>query len=337
MYQALKRGALRNALLIVLGWACITAVSYPDVALLLGALWAPLMQGIGLTAYGIALGDLGMRVLQPRVDIQAMAENARATGSSGPGLVYLGNCILRGVVLLLVVTASRAEEPPAAAVPLLPVLREQIQTYWSDMPIQPAAGGQVEQETCPGLKHRSCWNVRAELKTSREQGVGLGQLTRAFRADGSTRFDAMAEIVAAFPKDLAGLSWENRYDATLQLRALVLKDLQIYRQIQGAATPRDRLAMTLVAYNGGVGGLNSDRTACRATPGCNPAVWFGHVERTSLKQKTKVQGYGQSFFCVNRTYPYNILYVRMGRYAQLGSDQLALDPVTSPAALGCTA
>lgn len=319
MFQSIKRALPRLALLAVIGFIFLAIAHLPE---LIGAksaamaVLAPLCFGIGITLLGLAVGDLALRILQPAVDAQAMAKQALIT-SSGAGMVYIGRCILAAVVLVLTVTASRSAEPPAAAVPLLPVLQAEQRAYWPDAPLPSALGAQVEQETCPSLKHRSCWNPRAELRTSREQGVGLGQLTRAFRADGSTRFDALAEIVHAYPQALAGLNWGNRYDAALQLRALVLKDRQGFLQVLGADTPADQLAMAFAAYNGGLGGLASDRRACAATPACDAGRWFGHVERTSLKAKTAVPGYGKSFFEINREYVRNIMVVRRVRYLSL--------------------
>jgi membrane-bound lytic murein transglycosylase MltF len=110
------------------------------------------------------------------------------------------------------------------------------------------------------------------------------------------------------------MSWEKPYDPTLQLRGLVLKDKQGFSLIQGASTDLDRLAMSFAAYNGGSGGLNSDRRACAGTKNCNPGIWFGHVEKTSLKAKTAVHGYGKSFFEINREYVANILVVRRAKY-----------------------
>jgi hypothetical protein len=124
----------------------------------------------------------------------------------------------------------------------------------------------------------------------------------------------LAELKKAFPKELAEMSWEKPYDPTLQLRGLVLKDKQGFSLIQGASTDLDRLAMSFAAYNGGSGGLNSDRRACAGTKNCNPGIWFGHVEKTSLKAKTAVHGYGKSFFEINREYVANILVVRRAKY-----------------------
>ncbi len=320
MLQSLVRGFPRILLLAILGALNLVASFAPPWLGLTGGIMptlAPLCYGTGLVFLGLAAGDFALRILQPKIDAQNAALGAVRNRDAGAGLVYLGRCILAAAVLFLMVTASRADEAPAAAQQLLPILKAEQMQYWPGMPLPSALGAQVEQETCISLKHRSCWSPRAELRTSREQGVGLGQLTRTFRADASTRFDALDEIVKSFPKELANLSWDNRYDARLQLRALVLKDLQGYRLVMGAGSDRDRLAMSFAAYNGGLGGLASDRRACAATPGCDAGRWFGHVERTSLKAKAALPGYGKSFFEINREYVRNILIVRRVRYGQL--------------------
>ena len=176
-----------------------------------------------------------------------------------------------------------------------------------------ALGAQVEQETCPSLKHPRCWSPRAELRTSRERGVGLGQITR------TDRFDSLAEMRAQFPRALADWSWtgESLYDPRLQLRGLVLMGWRNWRALADVPAVGERLAMSLASYNGGLGGLASDRRVCAATPGCDPGRWWGNVERTSLKAKTAVAGYGKSFFEINREYTRNVLIVRRPRYAVL--------------------
>lgn len=320
MFASLRRGLPRILVLLAAGIVFLLIAHLPELAGLTGGpmpTLAPVAFGFGLVLVGLAAGDASLRILQPRVDGQAAALDAHKTGSVAAGLVYLGRCVLAAAILLLFVTASRAEAPPAAAVPLLPVLKAQQAAYWPGMPLPSALGAQTEQETCPSLKSRMCWNPRAELRTSREQGIGLGQLTRAFRADGSTRFDSLQEIVDAHPGELGHLSWANRYDPVLQLRALVLKDRDDFQRILKTASPTDRLAMAFSAYNGGIGGVSSDRRMCAATTGCDPGRWFGNVERTSLKAKTAVPGYGQSFFQTNRTYVRNVLVVRRVRYLSL--------------------
>jgi hypothetical protein len=317
---ALGRGGPRISLLTAIGLVFLVVSFTPELLGARGGAWpevVPVADAIGRVFIGLAVGDLALRILQPRVDPQEAAIAAIDMHAPAPAIVYLARMLIAAVILVLAVTAARAGQPPAAAVPLLPVLKAEQRAWWPGMPSPSALGGQVEQETCPSLKHRMCWNPRAELRTSREQGVGLGQITRAFRADGSTRFDALQEIKDAHRAALADLSWQNRFDPRLQLRALVLKDFDDFRVILGAATPLDRLEMTLSTYNGGRGGLASDRRVCAATPGCDKARWFGNVERTSNKAKTAAKGYGLSFFEVNRSYVRNILLVRRLRYLGL--------------------
>ncbi len=218
-------------------------------------------------------------------------------------------------ILVLASERVNAQKLPPNAVKYLPVLQQEKDRFWSDHPRPSTLGAQVEQETCIRLTHSKCWSPAAELKTSREHGVGLGQITRAFFPSGKTRFDALADLRRAFPEELADFNWDtNLYDPRLQLRALVLKDLQGYRLVQEAASDDDALAFAYAAYNGGFGGLNSDRRACAATRGCDPSRWFGHVEHTSLKAKKSVDGYKKSFFEINREYVNNIMHVRRPRY-----------------------
>lgn len=223
--------------------------------------------------------------------------------------------IRRLVAFLGVLAALPAlgAEVPARAKEYLPTLVQVQQASWPDAPSPSFLAGQVEQESCVTLRSSKCWNPRAELKTSREWGVGLGQFTRAYRADGSIRFDTISSLAAAH-EELQGWSWALRYDARYQLQAIVLMDRDLYRQQRSAATDADRLAFTLSAYNGGNAGLLQDRRLCGNTTGCNPGQWFGNVEHTSLKSRQAHRGYGQSFFNINREYVANILNVRRFKY-----------------------
>lgn len=321
---SLRRGMARIVLLLVIGAAFLLLAHAPELLDARGGAWpalVPMFLPAGKVFLGLAAGDLALRILQPRVDPQAIARAAVGLGMAGPSLapalVYLARNFLAAVILYLVVASVQAAQPPAAAVPLLPVLQAEQRAWWPAHPMPSALGAQVEQETCPSLTHRKCWNPRAELRTHREQGVGLAQLTRTWRKDGTQRFDALSELVAAHPEQLRELSWDNRFDPRLQLRALVLKDRQDFRLVRGAATWFEQLAMALAAYNGGQGDLAKDRRICAATVGCDPGRWFGHVERHSVKPRTREKGYGMSFYAINREYPHNILAVRRVRYQVL--------------------
>lgn len=215
-------------------------------------------------------------------------------------------------LLLLLVTLSlcsvTAADVPLRAKEHLPTLNLVIEEHWPDVSRRDIFGGQVEQETCPSLRHSKCWNPRTELKTSREYGFGLGQLTITSKFN---NHEAARKLSPA----LRDWSFEERYDPRRQLITLVLMDRGPYRSIRKwGVDDANALAMMLAAYNGGLGGVINDRKICKATAGCNPNVWFGHVELHSFKAKTSVHGYGKSFFEINREYVRNILNVRSAKY-----------------------
>lgn len=212
--------------------------------------------------------------------------------------------ILLGVLLCPSWT-THAQIPPLA-VKYLPLLVQEQRVHWRYHPQPATLAGQVEQETCSSLKSPRCWSPKAELKTSREYGFGLGQITV------TKSFNTFEEVQVLDPS-LRGWAWEDRYDPVRQLRALVLKNLQLYNKVIGAGG-EEKLAFTYAAYNGGMGGVISDRKVCEATLGCVPSRWFGDVEYTSNKKKTAMPGYGKSFFAINREYVKNVLRVRPGKY-----------------------
>jgi hypothetical protein len=220
--------------------------------------------------------------------------------------------------------APAAELPPQARehLPMLVTLQRQL---WPDAPSPSFLAGQVEQESCISLKHPRCWNPHVELKTSREYGFGLGQTTIAYNADGSLRFDRQAELRAQYAS-LRGWTFERRFDPRYQLTALVEMDHGIYRRISDASSERERLAMTLSAYNGGESGLRQDRLLCRNTTGCDPDRWFGNVELHSVKSRTPFKGYGKSPFAINREYPPNVLDLRRPKYEPFFRPTTHADP-----------
>lgn len=221
-----------------------------------------------------------------------------------------------GLILLALVALPAVAAPvPPQALNHLPELVKNQQALWPDAPFPDFLAGQIEQESCISLKHSRCWNPRAELKTKRENGIGLGQFTRAYNADGSIRFDVIDDLRKRHP-ELKGWNWETRYSAPYQLKAIILMDRGIYKRLKAAERDIDRISFTLSAYNGGEGGLRQDRLLCTNTKGCNPGRWKGHVEHTSLKAKKPHPGYGQSFFAINREYVTNVLEVRRGKYAE---------------------
>lgn len=223
--------------------------------------------------------------------------------------------LIVGIYSLCFCPLLGAADIPAGAIKYAPLLAKEQQHLWPDAPLPSFLAGQVEQESCITLKHPKCWNPRAELKTKRENGVGMGQFTRAYNQNGSIRFDTISDLAKRYDS-LHGWSWARRYDPDYQLRAIVEMDHGLYVRQKTFNTPSDRLAFALSAYNGGEGGVLQDQRLCHNTHHCNPGIWFGNVERTSLKSRTPHKGYGQSFFQINRDYVQNVINVRRHKYEQ---------------------
>lgn len=223
---------------------------------------------------------------------------------------------LLGVVALLGAACwSYGQQVPAQALQHLPTLVQVQRSQWPTAPQPWFLAGQVEQESCITLKHPKCWNTGAELKTSREYGFGLGQITIAYRADGSVRFNKWAELRTRYPA-LRAWTWEQRFEPAYQLTALVVMDRGLCELYGDAWSAEDRLGFCLSAYNGGEGGVRQDRMLCSNTPGCDRTRWFSHVELHSMKARMPFTGYAKSPFEINREYPRNVLQVRRQKYQQ---------------------
>ena len=209
-------------------------------------------------------------------------------------------------VALIVSPAAADTTIPERAHFYAPILKKEITQTWPDIPLPAALAGQVEQETCPSLTHKKCWNPRAELKTSREYGFGLGQIA-------VTSWFNNFEEVKKLDAKLKSWRWEDRYDPARQLRALVVMDKKAYFKLSFATDHYERMAFMFSAYNGGLGGVMQDRRLA-LSKGADPNKWFGNVEIYSFKSKTKLQGYGKSFFEINRGYVKAVLTMRMQKY-----------------------
>ncbi|MFA6971644.1 MAG: hypothetical protein WC208_09625 [Gallionella sp.] len=266
----------------------------------------------GLALYGVALSHVLRRVMFPYIDLKEFAHISRLH-PVGASVVFLGVCLVLAAFISLMGNVVHAAELPANAKLYVPMLQDEQRSWWPNMAMPSALAAQVEQETCVSLKSARCWSPRSELRTNRERGVGLGQITK------TSRFDALSEVKAANPDALAGWGWGSAtlYDPRYQLRALVLKDKQGWNAMCFAASDYERLAFSFAAYNGGIGGVISDCRICKGTRGCDAGRWFSHVEHTSLKTRTVASGYGKSFFEINREYVRNVLIVRRARYTQV--------------------
>ena len=212
-------------------------------------------------------------------------------------------------------TAATTKLPkiPDRAVPLIPVLRKMTDLLWPDIPFRSFMASKIEQESCISLTHKKCWSPYAELKTSREYGFGFGQTTIAYNKDGSERFNVWKELRVLDPELKRSWTWENRFDAELQIRALLVKSKISHNSVRFAvANEYEHMAFGAVTYNSG--SVLIDRKLCINTKGCDPSRWFGNVEKYSSKSRIAQKGYGKSFYEISREYPRNVLIVRRPKY-----------------------
>lgn len=235
----------------------------------------------------------------------------------GAGLALVALAIVTYGLLALFGSVARAQDvrtwiPPAAEVHRAAFQAEQ-RAHWPDHPRPELLPALVEHESCITLRHSRCWSATSRLKTSREEGAGLGQITRAWSPDGRLRFDALAEMRQAHPA-LRELSWATIYQRPdLQLRAVILKVRGDYQALRMVEDLWHRLAMADAAYNGGLGGLQKERRACQVKPRCDPQLWWGHVEATCLKSRAPLYG-GRSACDINRNHVSDVLLVRSPKY-----------------------
>lgn len=250
----------------------------------------------------------------PEADQQDLMRTAgKEPLSSAMVLLYRG--IVFAAIVYAFISPARAQVPHRAH-QHLPTVAAELRQHWPQVPMVEYIPGLIEHESCISLTHSRCWSPTSRLKTAREEGAGLGQLTRAWRPDGSTRFDALEEMRRAHPA-LADLSWSNIYQRPdLQIRAVVLKVRGDYRALRDVADELERLAMADAAYNGGLGGLQAERRACRMAVGCDPGRWWENVELQCLKSRAPL--YGSRSACdINRHHVQDVILHRAPKYRGL--------------------
>jgi hypothetical protein len=175
----------------------------------------------------------------------------------------------------------------------------------------------IEHESCISLKHSRCWDPSSRLKTTREEGAGFFQLTRAYNNSGGIRFDVISELRSKYPKELYELNWSNVYQRPdLQIRAGILKSKENYLQFEKIAENTiEALAFADAAYNGGIGGVNTERRACYISKGCDHTRWFNNVELYCMKSKSAL--YGNRSACdINRHHVRDVILVRSSKYSK---------------------
>lgn len=280
-----------------------------------------ILLGLVTPVIAVAFAHLARKALfdYPEADMQRLfRESLKSPTGSGLALLAMA-LVLYGMLGLFGKSAHASPDVrsyiPTQAVAFAPLLRDEQRRFWPDHVRPELLAGLVEQESCLSLTHSRCWSPASRLKTAREEGAGLGQITRAYRADGTQRFDSLSDMRAKYP-DLREWTWGNVYQRPdLQLRAIVLMSRASYLALRVVALPEDRLAFADAAYNGGLGGVQSERRACGLKSWCDPQQWFGNVERVCLKSRTLL--YGQRSACdINREHVTMVMRVRSAKYAR---------------------
>ncbi len=205
---------------------------------------------------------------------------------------------------------------PTNASKYLPIVQNEQDKYFPGLTIPEYIPGLIEQESCISLTHSKCWSPNSRLQTSRELGIGIGQITKAFNPNGSIRFDALGDQKKLHQEELKDVSWQNiegRVD--LQARTMILMTRDNYKKLFQVTDESERLAMVDAAYNGGIGGLMKERRYCGLRGNCDPQKWFGNIETTCLKSTKPL--YGKRSACdINREHVTNIFKLRMKKYKQ---------------------
>lgn len=203
-----------------------------------------------------------------------------AEGAWGFALIFLAFA----AVFAGVSTTAHAAEPPTAALRYRSDVIRSARVDWGlNAPVADIAA-QLHQE--------SGWNPAARSPVGAQ---GLAQFMPS-TADW---------IAGVFP----ALSSREPYNPGWAIRALVSYDRWLWQRV---AVPDgcERMAMTLSAYNGGLGWVNRDRRLAR-TRGLDDARWFGVVETVNA-------GRSAANWRENRHYPQRILHTLAPRYLSWG-------------------
>lgn len=309
--QILK-SIIRHRSLFLFGGAIVAALasleSDPDHG------WATALGGLAILQgiWAVAAAHWARKALfdYPSANVRALFERARES-STGAGLALIAVAIVLAALLMVFAPRAHAGELPAGALKYLPMLKAEQQRLWPDHPQPHLLASLVEQESCVSLRSRGCWNPGAQLKTAREEGAGVGQITRAYTAGGAVRFDVLADLREKYGAELGALSWSNVYQRPdLQFRALVLMSRDAARQFRQAPA---MLEFGDAGYNGGPAGVQRERRACALAKGCDPGLWFDHVEHHCLKSRAALYG-GRSACDINREHVRNVMKVRPAKY-----------------------
>lgn len=230
----------------------------------------------------------------------------------------MAKILLTFIALFLLVKTTHASTnkdyiPPRAYEYKYTLLNE-ITTIFPELPEYNYVPSLIELESCISLTHSRCWSPTSQLKTRREEGAGLFQITRAYNSDGTLRFDTLQAMKDRYKEYLHELSWKNVYqrpDLQIRLGILLIRDL--YYKLAMIEDEYERLKFVDSAYNGGLKWTYRERRACSLARNCNENIWFDNVEKYCLKSKKIL--YGKRSACdINRDHTKDVFLYRLPKY-----------------------
>lgn len=209
--------------------------------------------------------------------------------------------------------AAPAATGPAAP-PVAPVERQGQETVPAAAPVPAPAPAPVPRQALAYRDDllrsaRALWGLGAPVATfgaQIHQESSWREDARSPYAHGLAQFTpATAEWIGSVYPELAERA---PYNPAWALRALVRYNRHIWERTT-AATPCDRMAKVLAAYNGGPGWIGREERAAAAA-GADPARWWGQVEHHCLRADWACRE--------NRHYPRRILLELEVRYRPWG-------------------
>ena len=203
------------------------------------------------------------------------------------------------IILCLIFNTSVLAQTPVMdkAVVYLPVLEKKIDLYWPELTLPQIIAGQIEQE--------SQWNPKATLKTSRELGRGLAQMTV------TANFNIYKDAVQMSPLK----TWDYRkdpYNPANQLTFAVLTNRSNFKQVsRWFNNDTERFAGALIAYNAGMGTV-IQRRALAIRQGKENGKWFGGLDQVRLPYEKRLL-YGRNLGDTRNEYPV-VIFKRSDKY-----------------------
>lgn len=161
-------------------------------------------------------------------------------------------------------------------------------------PADPGDAATVDRAAIPAEAWRWHRTIRRELRRSFGDEAKVALFGGKIHAESRWRQDAVSPVGArGLPQFMpstaewagesfaADLGNPDAFDPHWAIPAAIRYDAWHYRRLEGP--PCHKEAKMESAYNGGLGWVYRDEKICAGQAGCNPDLWFGHVENWSAR------------------------------------------------------